>query len=201
MKSAKGGKLRDFGFHEGINEIIAVTLDDKGKVNTAPIGIIVDDADGVEARATLYKSHTRENIEKGSNLYANVVMDPLIFAISAFEDLGEEHFRSVKPPVLHEAVAWCEFSANLKGVRVYLELTDGEFFRDKMTLRAVNRGFNAVIEGLVHATRYLAVRDGDWREELKEKILYYKKIVERCGGKREKEAYQIIIEKTGLKEI
>ena len=189
-------RLRDFGFTDGINEVIAVTINEDGSLNTAPVGIIVDDADGVKARVRLYKSHTRENIRRGSDLFANIVKDAQIFVLSAFEDLGHEYFDSVSPPVLRNALAWCRFVAELRGSHAYLEIVDGSVLRGEV--RPVNRGFNAVIEALVHATRFVVFKDEEIRDELRRRILYYGEIVEKCGSKAEKEAYKMILERTGL---
>jgi hypothetical protein len=175
-------RLSDFGLKNGINEIIAIT---KGKwINTAPIGIIVEDENSVMARAKLYASHTRENIKNGSKLWANVVFDPLIFVIATFEDLGEEYFSSLDPPILRGSAAWCKFEARLEGYIANLKLLDGEVLA--IPLRAINRGFNALIEALVLATRY--------DKELKEKITYYQSLVEKCGGDEERRAFKLLLE-------
>ncbi len=188
-------KLADFGFTDGINEIIAVTINEDGTLNAAPIGIIVKSADDVKARARIFPSHTRKNIERGSDLFANIVNDPVIFAISAFEDLNEEYFSSLYPPVLSSALAWCKFKPQVVGNIIELTLVNGEVLGS--SLRTVNRGFSAVIEALVHATRYI-ICEGEKKEELRRKIEYYYKLCQRCGSKREKEAFKIILEKINL---
>lgn len=184
-------KLRDFGLWNGINEVIVVTKGEK--LNTAPVGIIVNDENGLEARAKLYPSHTRENVEKGSFFVANIVIDPLIFAISAFDDLGEEFFETLNPPVIKDALAYCEFEVRLNGLFAYLRLLKGNTIRKEV--RAINRGFNAVIEALVHATRVVK----NHSLELERKIRYCYEIIEKCGGEREKQAMEIIKEKTRIR--
>jgi len=181
-------KLSDYGFTEGINEIIAVTIG-RG-LNAAPIGIIIDDADSRIARARLFPSHTRENIKNGSPMWANVCFDAMLFVISAFEDLAEEFYVSLDPPVLKGAAACCKFECSLEGSKATLRLVEGKIL--SRPLRAVNRGFNAVIEATIHATRYATNRS------LEEKIRYYGAIVEKCGSKKEKEAYRHLLEYTGL---
>jgi len=184
-------KLADFGFSNGINEIIAVT---RGKnLNTAPIGIIVEDENSVFAKARLYPSHTRENVKVNCKLWANVVVDPIIFTISAFEDLGEEYFLPNKP-VLKDALAYCEFEVKLKNSVAHLKLLHGEVIN--CSFRAVNRGFNVLIEALVHATRYRINREN---RRLREKILYYGEIIQKCGSNREKKAFDMILEYLNIK--
>jgi hypothetical protein len=183
-------KLADFGLRNGINEIIAVT---EGEwLNTAPIGIIVEDENSVFAKARLYPSHTRKNVEMGSRMWANVVFDPVIFVISAFEDLDEEYFASLNPPILRNAAAWCEFEATLEGSVANLRLVDGDVLN--VPLRSVNRGFNALIEALVHATRYVI----SGSEDLKERILYYGTIIRKCGGYEEEKAFELLLKYAGL---
>lgn len=184
-------RLKDFGLWNGINEVIVITKGEK--LNTAPIGIIVDDENGLKARAKLYPSHTRENLERGSFFIANIVIDPLIFAISAFDDLGEDFFESLNPPVIKGALAYCEFEVKLNGLYADLNLLRGDIIRKEV--RAINRGFNAVIEALVHATRFVKNRS----PELEREIRHCYEIIEKCGGEREKRAMEIIKENTGIR--
>ncbi|MEM0350748.1 MAG: DUF447 family protein [Archaeoglobaceae archaeon] len=182
-------RLRDYGLRNGINEVVVIT---KGKkLNTAPIGIIVEDEDGTIAKAKIFPSHTRENVEKGSFFIVNVIHDPVIFAISTFDDLSEDYFESLDPPIIKGSLAFCEFEAKIKGIFAELKLLGGKVLRKE--LRAVNRGFNAVIEALIFATR-LKMNPG-----FVEKIKECYEIIEKCGGEREKEAMEIIKEKTGIR--
>lgn len=190
-------KLADFGFTEGINEVIAITENEDGSLNTAPIGIIVDDSNSILAKVRLYRSHTRSNIQRTGTVFVNVIWDAVIFSLAAFDDLGVEFFETLQPPVLKNSLVWCEFEAEFKGAYANLKLVNGGVL--KKNIRAVNRGFNAVIESLVHATRYIVMRDEDKRRWLKEKIYYYHQIAMKCGGEGERKAFEIIFEKIGLK--
>ena len=185
-------KLADFGFSDGINEIIAVT---KGlRLNTAPIGLIVEDENSIFAKAKLYPSHTLENLKINGKLWANVVLDPIIFTMSAFEDLDESYFISGKP-ILKNALAYCEFDVELVDSTAHLKLLKGEILNN--SLRAVNRGFNVLIESLVYATRY-KISGMKAKKKIEEKIKFYKKIVEKCGSRREKEAFNLMLQYIGL---
>jgi len=186
-------KLQNFGLMEGINEIIAITENEDGSWNTAPIGIIVENSDSTKARAKLYRNRTRENLERNGVLFANIIDDPVVFAISSFGNLSEECFASLNPPIIKGSMAWCRFRAEMKGRVAVLTLTDGNVIKGRV--RAVNRGFNAVIEALVHATRYVVIKDAEKRRALLEKIHYYREIAEKCGSEREKKAFEIIMEK------
>ncbi len=162
-------------------------------MNTAPLGIIVEDENSTSARIKLYKSHTRANIERGASLWVNVIYDPFMFVISSFEDLKKDYFESVDPPVIRNSLSWAKMETTLNGSFVNLHLVDGEVV-DHFRVRAVNRGFNALIEALVHATRY----GKSGKEELKNRIYYYGNIVEKCGRKEEKEAFELLMSYTGL---
>ncbi len=189
-------RLADFGLFEGINEVIGITFKADGSPNTAPLGIIVDDAASNVARVRLYASHTRENVEREGKLYVNVVWDAVIFAMAAFEDLDSEWFESMKPPVLKGAVSWCEFDAELKGGFAELRLVDGNVLRAEP--RAFNRGFAALIELLILATRYVTA-DEIARSWMEDRIAHLGNIVQRCGGEREKIALDFAIAKAGIK--
>jgi len=184
-------KLADFGFTEGINEVIAITFSKDGKINTAPIGITVENANSQHAKIKLYPSHTRRNVEAGSKLWANIIYDPIVWVISAFEDLDEGWFESLNPPIIRDSLAWCEFKCQKvrdnNPAEFKLTLTDGAILRKD--LRAVNRGFNALIEALVHATRYRVNRDQSLFQKIKECGV----IVDKCGSRREKEAFEILL--------
>ncbi|AKG92344.1 hypothetical protein GAH_00302 [Geoglobus ahangari] len=180
--------ISEFGLREGINEVIGITLGEW--INTAPLGIIVGD----DVRVRLYGNHTRRFLERTGVLYVNVIHDPVVFVISAFEDLGEEWFESLNPPVIRGSESWLKFSARVEGNYAILDFAEGEVLRSD--LRAINRGFNMLIEATVHATRY--VLSGS--EALAERIRYCGRIIERCGGRREKEAYELLLGYAGLKK-
>jgi hypothetical protein len=177
-------KLSDFGFTDGINEIIGITFGEK--INTAPLGVIVEDPNSIYAKVKLYPSHTRENLIRNPILWVNVTVDPIVFTISSFDDLDEYWFESLNPPVIKNSLAWCKFDVDFKDDHVDLKLLDGGVL--KREFRTVNRGFNALIEALVHATRYLSFDD----TEFLKRVEYYCEIVEKCGGEREKEAVKIL---------
>lgn len=173
--------LSKFGFTEGINEVVGITFGEW--INTAPLGIIVEDSNSVYARLRIHPSHTKENLKRGI-LYVNVTHDPLVFATSAFDDLDEGWFESLDPPIIKGSLAWCKFEVDLKGSIANLKLLNGGVL--KKEIRAVNRGFNALIEALVHATRLKQ------NPNLIEKVRYYSEIVEKCGGEREREALKVM---------
>ncbi|MCS7121501.1 MAG: DUF447 family protein [Archaeoglobaceae archaeon] len=177
--------LRELGFTDGINEVIAVTFKKDGSINTAPIGIILE---GDKTYARIYRSHTRENVERDKILYVNVILDPIVFALSTFEDLDESYFESLNPPKIKGTLSWCKFKAEIEGLIVHLHFLEGEIVRKY--LRAYNRGFSALIEALILATRYT--------DEKFDEMMKYKNVVMRCGSEMEKRAFKVIEEKLGI---
>jgi len=140
------------------------------------------------------KTHTMENVERGSRIHANVCFDPVAFAISAFEDLDEEFFSS--DFVLRCAYSVCTFEVReIKRFDDFwlceLEALDGRILN--RGVRAFSRGFAAVVEAAVHATRYIYTGERRYLS----KVLELGDIVEKCGGRREREAYAYILSRTG----
>jgi hypothetical protein len=189
--------LREAGIDEGISEVIVTTRSASGTFNAAPIGIITTTN---EHFVKLYKSsRTLSNVMEANKLAANVTSDVVLFVKAAFDDLGESHYSSLSGfPVLKEANSSIIFQAALaeKSTEYSLfQLTPLTIKINRKELKAINRGRNAVIEATILATRYLILNDEREKEELKKQMEHYAKIVEKCGGHREKEAMGILEKK------
>jgi hypothetical protein len=94
---------------------------------------------------------------------------------------------------LKDADAWAAFSVTIdkktsEALMVTLTL-EKEIIQD-VVLHPVNRGFNSIIDATVHATRYKLNRD----PFLKEQIDYHAGIIRKCGGKREVEALELLLQ-------
>ncbi len=147
--------------------------------------------------ARIYSSKTLDNILSTPKLAANIVDDPVLFVQSALSDIEPERFEFIDGfPVLKEAPGWILFDCNCKKGKnisvVELFPIDGKIITRK--LQPVNRGFNAVIEALIHATRYVILKEQKYLDS----INYYNTIVKKCGGAREKEAMKLLYELIGL---
>ncbi|RQW79341.1 MAG: DUF447 family protein [Methanothrix sp.] len=182
--------LEKLGFLDGINEVIATT-EKGGRVNAAPLGIIKD---GDSLYVRLFSgTHTYENILENGWFVANITHDAWLIAETALEDLTPEYFmRREDLPVLKDAEAWalfrCDpFASDIIIAQVLLE--KGEFFR--CDFRACNRGANLVVEAAVAATRYMALRTDNYYEEL----MKMHRIINRCGGPREREAMDRLMDR------
>lgn len=182
--------LEGLGIQDGINEVIATT-EKNGVINAAPLGII---RDGESLYIKLFLgTHTYDNVLANGWFVANITHDSWIFAETALEDLTEDYFdRRMGQPVLKDAEAWALFKCKpfpLDIVIVKVEPVKGEVLRKDF--RAINRGANLVVEAAVAATRYLALRTDSYYEE----IMKIKRIVERCGGPRERDAMERLMDR------
>jgi hypothetical protein len=182
--------INDFGIHEGISEVIFTTLSPDGIPNAAPMGL---HRKGGRLFARIYNSKTLENIMNRPVVAASITDDPLLFVQSALSDVEPEKFEYVEGfPVLKDAKGWILFECKCKkGENIsVVELAPIKGKITTQNIKPVNRGFNAVIEASIHATRYVVF----WEKKYLEHIEYYNKIVKKCGGSRDKEAMELLYE-------
>jgi hypothetical protein len=197
--------LKEAGIGEGISEVIVTTKSASGEPNAAPIGIITitsEDENENNYFVKLYKgSKTLSNVMETNKLAANVTDDAVLFVKAAFGNLNKAHFSLFSGfPVLKEAISWilfdCAFSEKKSESEKFLfQLTPIAVKINRKEVKAINRGLNAVIEAAILATRYAITEDKREKEELKKLMELYASIVEKCGGRREKEALKILHEK------
>lgn len=187
-------ELDSYGIMEGINEVIVTTKSIDNRPNAAPIGLIR--RNGRITARIFNESHTCTNIKDTGLLAVNIVDDPVVFVQSALEDLDKEKFEFIETgtginfPVLASSNGWVIFEAEIKegdiATTAELQFITGNI--KSIGIRPINRGFNAVIEASIYATRYKVLKD----ETFLSKIKSYKKIINKCGGYSEKEAYKLI---------
>ncbi len=175
---------------EGISEVIATTT-----LNAAPIGIHC--RSGKASMMLFTGSHTSENIARDGWVVANFVHDPVLYVRTAFEDLPrneftDEHVAGMTVHRLACADTWAAFTATIRGETrevMVVDLTLEKEVTGAVRFYPVNRGFNSIIDAAVHGTRYALTRDPD----LRELIEYHAGIVRKCGGKREREALELLM--------
>jgi len=188
--------IDEFGIHEGISEVILTTLSSDGVPNAAPMGL---HRKGNRLFSRIYSSRTLDNLLSYPKAAANIVDDPVVFVQSALSDIEPEKFEFIEGfPVLKSAPGWILFDCICKkGENVSVaefSPIKGRIIERK--IHPINRGFNAVIEAAVHATRYVSLND----EKYLGQIEYYSKIVQRCGAVRDKEAMRLLYELIGHPE-
>ena len=187
--------LDEFGIYGGISETIVTTMQG-WTPNAAPIGII---RKGDRVFIRLFKgSTTYFNVQSEGFLVANILNDPVLLVKSTFSNLEQSdfHFVSVaghEAPVLKDALSWVVFECcNIKVTEETLiaELKPLHAHINQCKVKAPNRGFNAVIEATVHATRY----DVSGDDKYLKLIRAYSAIVSKCGGEQEKNAIRMLLD-------
>ncbi|MCX9085028.1 MAG: DUF447 family protein [Candidatus Methanoperedens sp.] len=173
--------------------MIFTTISYDGAPNAAPIGLHMKDE---KIFARIYNSKSLDNIVAKKKAAANIIYDPFLFVESALSDIQPDNFEhGGRFPVLKEAMGWIIFDCRVrKGETIsFVELSPVEAQIKHRQMKPINRGFNAVIEATVEATRYVVLKDTKYLD----RIEYYDTIVRKCGGLREKEAMKLLFELIG----
>lgn len=174
----------------GVTESVIATKGPNDLWNVAALGIHASDP--VVAR-TYGNTRTRRNFERRGGGVVQFVADPRAFVDAALS------IREEAEPVLPSADAWVEVEAALVGSREEdgttireweLDPGESEVVREGPT--TINRGFGAVVEATVAASR-LGVAGFD-DADLWDRLDFLASVVERCGGAREREAMARVAE-------
>lgn len=147
----------------------------------------------------IFNSTTFTNIDANPKAAANIIDDPALFVKSALSDVEPEGFKFIDGfPVLKQALGWVIFDCECRrGENIsVVELSPVRGNINRRAIRPVNRGFNAVIEAAVHATRYVGLKEQEYLRQIE----YSNTIVQKCGGAREKEAMRLLYELIGYPE-
>ncbi len=181
--------MNDIAFGSGISEVIATT---QGEVaNAAPMGIVNRGSPYIKMYTG---SHTFRNVKRNGRLAANLVSDPQLYVKAAFDDLEPFYFYyDDDMPVLKAAYAWVEYACSVysESPQKQIAIVRLRAVRSKVLDRPIvpiNRGFNAVIEATVHATRYHALQEARYLKL----IDYCGTVVKRCGGRDEVQAFKLL---------
>ena len=176
----------------GVTESLVATLGPNGRWNLAALGLHA--AEPVTAR-TWGRTRTWRNFHEEGEGVVQFLHDPLVFAECALAI----HERD--SPVHPAANAWARVAVESvdegeSGETVWeeWELTPIEAAVEARVVPTTNRGYGAVIEATVAASR-LDVPAYD-TDELRERLDYFAEVVETCGGERERAAIERIVEHT-----
>lgn len=192
---------------DGITESVVATLGPNERWNFAALGLHAPDG-GVEAgetpaapvsARTWGTTRTRRNFHREGGGVVQFVTDPRAFVAAALT------IHEGDGPVLDSADAWVE----VRATRTDGGTRDGTRW-ESWTLHPVesavvderpftiNRGFYAVVDATVAASR-LDVPGYD-AGVLLDRLQYFAETVERCGGPRERAAFERIDSETGWRE-
>ena len=167
-----------------LTEAVIATRGPDGRWQLAALGL--EPGSPVTAR-TWGRTRTRRNLERAGGGIVQFTRDPVDFVEAA---IGEP---DAAEPVLDSAAAWAEVEAERLGTG-----TDAGTEWADWALRpveaavlseavpTVERGFNAVVEATVDASR-LGVAGYD-EAALRERLARHRAVVERCGGERDRRA-------------
>lgn len=141
-------------------------------------------------------SQTHENILEDPYLVANITYDPVTFVQSTFCDLDEQDFEIIpyqgkEFAALRDALSFIVFECKdikMTSQALIARLEPVYANINHRIIKAPNRGFNAVLEAAVHATRYQLTGDSKYIELIE----MYSNLVTKCGGEREKDAMKMI---------
>lgn len=181
----------------GVTESVVATRGPNDRWNMAALGLHVPDgpADPIEA-TTWGNTRTKRNFHRQGGGVVQFTPDPREFVTAAVTIREESH------PVLPNADAWVEVDATAvesgedggtEWQRWELQPTDSGTVAAERP-HTINRGFGAVIDATVAASR-LDVPAYD-TDRLLNRLAYFETVVEKCGGPRERSAFETLSEAT-----
>jgi hypothetical protein len=180
----------------GVTESLVTTLGPNGRWNVAALGLHAPDGDGPVTARTWGNTRTRRNFHREGGGVVQFTADPLDFVTAALS------VREEPEPVLPSADAWVRVDAVAidTGESGGTDWEDWALHPTEAEVRGrrvptVNRGFNAVVEATVAASR-LDVPAYD-TATLRDRLAYLSDVVDRCGGPAEREAFDRLGDLTG----
>ena len=182
----------------GVTESVVTTLGPNELWNVAALGLhppespdsLGESHAAVTAR-TWGNTRTRRNFHRRGGGYVQFTRDPVAFADAALS------IYEIEEPVLASADAWAEVTvervdAGESGGTEWeeWELVPGETGVECETVPTVSRGFNAVVEATVAASR-LGVDAYD-QSTLRDRLAYFEEVGRTCGGRGVERAFDRI---------
>ena len=173
----------------GVTETVVATLGPNDRWNVAALGVFA----GEPASARTWgRTRTRRNFAERGGGYVQFTRDPVDFVEAACM------IRERDEPILESADAWARVDAERRrdgeteGTRwIEWELRPREAAVERRTVPTINRGHAAVVEATVAASR-LGVAGYD-DDVLSDRLEYFEDVVDRCGGDREREAFDRLL--------
>lgn len=172
---------------DGVTESVVTTLGSNDRWNVAALGLHPPADDGPVTARTWGRTRTWRNFSERGEGYVQFTRDPLDFVDAALA------VREESDPVLRSADAWARVAVERidegtdGGTRwVEWALHPEETAVETRTVPTTTRGYNAVVEATVAASR-LDVAAYD-RETLTDRLAYFADVIETCGGDRERAA-------------
>lgn len=176
----------------GVTESVVTTLGPNDRWNVAALGLHAPrDADGSVTATTWGRTRTWRNFTERGEGYVQFTRDPVDFAEAAVTVREEDE------PVLASTDAWARVTVSRLDEGedgstqwVEWELRPVESAVERESVPTINRGFNAVVEATVAASRVDV--PAYETEPLLDRLAHLESVVETCGGQRDREAFAVI---------
>jgi len=184
----------------GVTESVVATLGPNDRWNQAALGLHAPESSDDPVTATTWgRTRTRGNFERQGGGVVQFTTDPREFVDAALD------VTETDDPVRTGAAAWVEVTVErldggVEGGTEWVRwaLTPAEAVVREETVPTINRGFYAVVDATVAASR-LDVPAFD-TADLLDRLAYFAETVERCGGPAEREAFARVDDLTGWRE-
>lgn len=174
----------------GVTESLVATYGPNERWNLAALGLHAGDP---VTSKTWGNTRTRRNFHREGGGYVQFTQDPVVFVDAALT------IREQDTPVLESADAWVKIetkridAGESNGTRweewAHSPIENGV---EREVVPTVNRGYNAVIEATVAASR-LDVPNYD-TDELLDRLAYLVDVTRTCGGVREQTAVDRLVD-------
>ena len=200
--------LTSIGMFKGQQyETIISTVDRKGNLNAAPIGILCRGKDKVMCR--IFKgSHTLENIISQKEFIVNITQNPELFTWSLLDNLEITDFNEDKSIKNVDCYFKCEVTSikeavkqsdpiKNKGEANVIKADVVELIINNPT-KAYNRAFSYVIECLANFSR-IDIVDDEKRKYYIDSFKEAYRVVKKVGSKKDKESMDKIKSKLSEK--
>lgn len=179
-------------FKEGITEVIVTSMSASGVPNAAPMGVV---RHGDRYFIRMFPNTTTlKNVEETGHLVANVTTDPMVYVISAFENLDAGYFvmeKDLAVPRIKGAAAWVYCKCT---VSEYVALEPVSSAVIERTVPVFSRAFPAIIEATIVGTRLRFYKGNEGEKKIHE----YESVVRKCGSPKELEAMKKLKETLNL---
>ncbi len=184
----------------GVTESVVATLGPNERWNMAALGLHAPDQVGEPVTARTWgRTRTWRNFNERESGVIQFTTDPVEFVDAAVT------IREADTPVLPGADAWVEIDVEAVGSGeqgdtpwVDWELTPVDSTVRRQRVPTINRGFGAVIDATVAASR-LDV-DAYPTDVLLDRLVYFAETVEKCGGDDERTAFATLDTETGWRD-